>query len=405
MNNDFDEAVNIASKFQDILGKENFFIEIQDHGIPAQHQTNPELIRISEKIKAPLVVTNDSHYTHQCDHVSHDALLCVQTKALIKDKDRFRFHGNEHYFKSGEEMYSIFPDYPEAADNTLLIAERCNVELDFDTPHLPIFPIPRDFETAEDYLRFLVEKGCTERWGDNYSKKIQDRIDFEFNTIKEMGFIDYFIIVWDLVRHARSQNIAVGPGRGSAAGCAIAYALKITNLDPIEHDLLFERFLNPARVSMPDIDIDFDTRYRDDMIQYTVDKYGQDYTAQIITYGRIKAKAALRDAARVLDYPYSHGDILSKKMPPMIAGRDVPLWACMEKHEDWEEGFDNSKDFRDLVESNEDYKEIVDIALGLEGARRSTGIHAAALVISDVPLTDAMPIMSCLLYTSDAADE
>lgn len=393
MKDDFDGAMEIAARYQDILSKDNFFIEIQDHGIPEQHQTNPELIEISKKLKAPLVVTNDSHYTHQHQHEGHSALLCVQTGSYLSDPNRFKFHGDQHYFKSGEEMYSIFPDHPEAADNTLLIAERCNVEIDFESQHLPIFPIPKDYKDAESYLRFLVDKGARERWGDNYGKKIQDRLDFEFNTIKEMGFIDYFIIVWDLVRHAIEQDIAVGPGRGSAAGSAIAYALKITNLDPIKYDLLFERFLNPARVSMPDIDIDFDSRYREKMIDYTVEKYGQDYTAQIITFGRIKAKAALRDAARVLEHPYAFGDALSKSMPPAIAGRDVPLSACVEEHEDWKEGYVNAKSFRELTETKEEYQEIVDIALQLEGARRSTGIHAAAVVISDVPLTEAMPVM------------
>ena len=331
MNGDERGALEKAARLQDIFGRDNFFVEIQDHGIPEQKTTNPQLLEIARAIKAPLVATNDSHYVHQHDAVSHDALLCVQTGSLMSDPDRFKFHGDQHYLKTAAEMRWLFDEIPESCDNTLWIAERCNVEIEFGNPQLPNFPLPVGFDDDAAYLRHLTFEGAKERWGQNVPDHIVERLVYELQVIADMGFSSYFLIVWDLIKHARDNNIRVGPGRGSAAGCAVAYTLRITDLDPIEYDLLFERFLNPSRISMPDIDMDFDSRYRDEMIRYAAEKYGRDHVAQIVTFSTIKARAAVRDAARVLGYPYAVGDKVAKLMPPLVMGRDTPLHACFEE--------------------------------------------------------------------------
>ena len=388
----FDRAVEVASRFQDIFGRDNFFIEVQDHGIGAQVWSNPHLVRIANKINAPLLATQDSHYAHKHDHLAHDALLCVQTGALISDTNRFRFDGTEHYFKSSAEMRYLFREIPTACDNTLWIAERSNVEIDFGTYHLPQFAIPDGYESDADYLLELTMKGAKERWGDALADDVVDRLNFELKVIADMGFSSYFLIVWDLIRHAKENNIRVGPGRGSAAGSAVAYCLRITDLDPIKYDLLFERFLNPSRISMPDIDMDFDSRYRDEMIKYTRQKYGWDHVAQIITFAMVKGRSAVRDAARVLGMPYAVGDKIAKAMPPMVLGRDTPLYACMERTPKFEEGYKMAAELRGMYDSEPDVKQVVDVALGLESSYRSSGIHAAATVISDKPLTEYLPI-------------
>ena len=271
---DISGAETDAGRLQDIFGKDNFFIEIQDHGIAEQHQTNPQLIELAKKIGAPLLATNDTHYTHREDHEAHDALLCVQTGCTIADPNRFKFEGTEHYLKSAQEMRYLFREVPAACDNTLWIAERAEIDIPFGNSVLPHFPIPEGFSGDGDYLRDLAYKGAHERWGEKLPESVTQRLDYELEVIGGMGFSSYFLIVWDLIRYAREQNIRVGPGRGSAAGCAIAYCLRITDLDPIKYDLIFERFLNPSRISMPDIDMDFDSRYRDQMIRYAADKYG-----------------------------------------------------------------------------------------------------------------------------------
>ncbi len=274
------KAEALAGRLQDIFGKDNLFVELQDHGLPEQHKTNPALVEIARRIGAPLLATNDSHYTHREDHVAHDALLCVQTGALIDDPKRFKFEGEEHYLKSAAEMRHLFAELPEACDNTLLIAERANVEIDFGRPSLPRFPVPDEFtgdtyeERAAAYLRHLSVEGAKERYGHPVPAEVMQRLDYELGVIGDMGFSAYFLVVWDLIRFARSQGIRVGPGRGSAAGCCVAYCLQIVDLDPIRYDLLFERFLNPGRIQMPDIDMDFDERYRGDMIKYAADRYG-----------------------------------------------------------------------------------------------------------------------------------
>ena len=262
LRNDYDDAVAKAARLQDIFGKDNLFVEIQDHGIPEQRRTNPDLIRLARQIDAPLLATNDSHYTNRADAEAHDALLCVQTGSLVSDPDRLKFEGNDHYLKTALEMRQLFSEVGAACDNTLWIAERAEVEIEFGKPQLPDFPIPDEFDNADEYLRALTLRGAEARWGSPLSEEVADRLAYELKVISDMGFSSYFLITWDLIRYARDRGIRVGPGRGSAAGCAVAYCLRITDLDPIRYDLLFERFLNPSRVSMPDIDMDFDSRHR-----------------------------------------------------------------------------------------------------------------------------------------------
>tara|TARA_B100001250_G_scaffold217731_1_gene186833 strand:- start:128 stop:3622 length:3495 start_codon:yes stop_codon:yes gene_type:complete len=389
---DEEEALQKAGRLQEIFGKDNLFVELQDHGIPEQKQTNPALMEIAKKLGAPLLATNDCHYTNQCDHLAHDALLCVQTGSLISDPNRLKFHGDQHYLKTANEMRYVFKDVEVACDNTLWIAERADVEIEFGNPLLPDFPLPDGFEDDDQYLQHLTLQGARERWGEQLSEEISDRLAYELRVMSEMGFSAYFLITWDLIRYARDEGIRVGPGRGSAAGSAVAYALRITDLDPIKYDLLFERFLNPSRISMPDIDMDFDSRYRDTMISYVAAKYGRDHVAQIITFSQIKGRAAVRDAARVLDKPYAVGDQIAKAIPPPIMGRDTPLWACIEKHEEYLDGYKSSGELRQMYESDPVVKEVIDVALGLEGLRRQDSIHAAGVVITKEPLTEYLPI-------------
>ena len=392
MKDNFALGLERAGRLQDIFGKDNLFVEIQDHGIPEQKRTNPMLLDIARRIGAPLVATNDSHYTHREDAVAHDALLCVQTGSLMSDPDRFKFSSDEHYLKSATEMRHLFREIEVACDNTLWIAERCNVEIEFGKPQLPTFPLPEGFADDREYLRHLTFEGARKRWGDPLPDTVVERLAYELQVIGDMGFSSYFLIVWDLIKHARDTGIRVGPGRGSAAGCAVAYTLWITDLDPIKYDLLFERFLNPSRISMPDIDMDFDSRYRDEMIRYAAERYGRDHVAQIVTFSQIKARAAVRDAARVLGYPYAVGDKIAKAMPPLIMGRDTPLYACLEEHPKFTDGFKMAAELREMYTTDPDVKKVVDVAKGLEGLRRQDGIHAAAVVITKEPLTEYLPI-------------
>jgi len=392
LQDNYAEALSKAGRLQEIFGRDNLFVEIQDQGIPEQHRTNPQLIQIAKEIGAPLLATNDSHYTHQDDAVAHDALLCVQTGSLVSDPDRFRFSGDQHYLKTAHEMRSLFHELPDACDNTLWIAERANVEIEFGNPQLPDFPIPVEFNDHDAYLENLTFEGARSRWGKDLPDDVVDRLAFELRTIRDMGFSSYFLITWDLIRYARDKEIRVGPGRGSATGCAVAYCLRITDLDPIHYGLLFERFLNPSRSSMPDIDMDFDSRHRDELIRYAAEKYGRDHVAQIVTFSQIKARAAVRDAARVLGYPYAVGDKIAKAMPPLVMGRDTPLGACLEETEKHRDGFNAASDLREMYATDSDVKAVVDVAKGLEGLRRQDGIHAAAVVITKEPLTEYLPI-------------
>ena len=392
MNGDEKGALAKASRLQDIFGRDNLFVELQDHGLADQHRTNPKLVELARKINAPLLATNDSHYVNQSDHEAHDALLCVQTGALMSDADRFRFEGNEHYLKTSQEMRYLWRELPEACDNTLWIAERADVNITFGEQHLPAFPIPDGFDDDAAYLAYLTWEGAKKRWGDNLPDSVVERLAYELRVITDMGFASYFLIVWDLIDYARKSGIRVGPGRGSAAGCAVAYCLKITDLDPLKYDLLFERFLNPSRISMPDIDMDFDSRYRDEMIRYAAEKYGRDHVAQIITFATIKARNAVRDAARVLGYDYGVGDRIAKAMPPLSQGRDTPLEFCFVENEKHKEGFRAASELRDLYNGDDNVRRVVDVARGLEGLKRSDGIHAAAVVITREPLTYHLPI-------------
>ncbi|MBS1847481.1 MAG: DNA polymerase III subunit alpha [Actinobacteria bacterium] len=392
LHDDFDGAIEKAARLQDIFGRENLFIELQDHGLADQRRTNPQLLEIAKKIRAPLLATNDSHYTHRGDATSHDALLCVQTGSLMSDPNRFHFDGDEHFLKSSAEMRDLFAEVPEACDNSLWIAERCDVTIEFGKPLLPNFPLPDGFADDAAYLQHLTFEGARARWGDPLPAEVVERLAYELKVIGDMGFSSYFLITWDLIRHAKTHGIRVGPGRGSAAGCAVAYCLAITELDPIRYDLLFERFLNPSRISMPDIDMDFDSRCRDEMIRYAAEQYGRDHVAQIITFSQIKARAAVRDAARVLGQPYAVGDRIAKAMPPLVMGRDTPLYACLEEHPKFTDGYKMAADLRQMYDSEPDVRAVVDVARGLEGLRRQDSIHASAVVITKDPLTDMLPI-------------
>ncbi|MBK5288204.1 MAG: DNA polymerase III subunit alpha [Acidimicrobiia bacterium] len=391
MNGDEQGALDTAARLQDIFGKDNLFVEVQDHGIPEQLTTNPKLIEIARAIGAPLLATNDSHYTERGDAVAHDALLCVQTNAKIHETNRFKFHGDQHYLKSAVEMRELFSEIPESCDNTLWVAERADVEIDFGQPVLPSFPVPEGM-TESEYLHQLTYEGAAQRYGADLAPHVRERIEYELGVIESMGFSAYFLVVWDLVAYARSQNIRVGPGRGSAAGSCVAFCLRIVDIDPIRYDLLFERFLNPGRKQMPDIDMDFDSRYRGDMIKYAAQRYGSDHVAQIITFSTIKARAAVRDAARVLDYPFVVGDKIAKLMPPLIMGRDTPLYACLDPHPKFEDGYKMAAELRELYDTDKEAKDVIDVARGLEGLRRQDGIHAAAVVITREPLTEYLPI-------------
>jgi len=388
---DYTAARDHAARFQEILGRDSFFIELQDHGLSEQREVNPQLVKMGRELDAPLLATNDSHYTHRQDAEAHAALLCVQTGATLDDPNRFKFDADEFYLKTAAEMRQLFVEYPEACDNTLLVAERANVEIEFGKPELPAFPVPAGHD-EDSYLRELTLEGAKDRYGPSPALHVLERLEFELGVIRDMGFSAYFLVVWDLVRYARSRSIRVGPGRGSAAGSCVAYCLRVVDVDPIRYDLLFERFLNPGRKEMPDIDLDFDERHRAEMIRYAAQRYGWDHVAQIVTFSTIKARAAVRDASRVLGYPWLVGDKIAKLMPPLIMGRDTPLRACLEKMEGQEDGFKMASELRALYDTDPDAKRVIDVACGLEGLRRQDGIHAAAVVITREPLTEYLPI-------------
>jgi DNA polymerase III subunit alpha len=387
-----------AARLQDIFGKDNLFVELQDHGLAAQRTTNPQLVQIARRLGAPLLATNDSHYCQRADAEAHEALLCVQTGTLMSDPKRFKFDGTEHYLKSAAEMRHLFSELPEACDNSLVIAERANVEIEFGISALPEFPVPAEFagssyeQRANAYLRHLTFTGAEQRYGAPVPANVVERLNDELAVIESMGFAPYFLVVWDLIDHARSSGIRVGPGRGSSAGCCVAYCLRIVDLDPIKYGLIFERFLNRGRKEMPDIDMDFDERYRAEMIRYASERYGWDHVAQVVTFSTIKARAAVRDAARVLGLPYGVGDRIAKAMPPLVMGRDTPLWACLEESPEHADGYKAAAELRSMCEEDEDVRRVVDVARGLEGLRRQDGIHAAAVVITQNTLTDHLPI-------------
>jgi DNA polymerase-3 subunit alpha len=383
-----DAARQSLSDYADIFGRGNFFVEVMDHGLDIETRTMPDLLRLAKELDLPLVATNDLHYTRKEDAVAHEVLLCVQTGSTIADPNRFKFDAEDFYLKAPEEMRHVWRDHPEACDNTLLIAERCDVHLESEGYKLPHFEVPPG-ETEESWFRKEVELGLRRRFGDSVPEDVRRQADYEAGVIVQMGFPSYFLIVADLVAYARSAGIRVGPGRGSAAGCLVSYCLGITDLDPMAHGLVFERFLNPERVSMPDIDLDFDERRRGDMIRYATEKYGEERVAQIITYSTIKAKAAIRDSSRVLGLPYAVGDKISKLMPPPIMGRDMPLRDVFDPKAD---RYKEAAELRSVYETDPEVKKVLDTARGLEGLKRQAGVHAAGVVISRDPLTDHIPV-------------
>ena len=384
----YKEAKQAASELRDIFGPENFYLEIMDHGIDIENRVKTDLLKLGKELGLPLLATNDLHYTRHEDAASHEALLCVQSGSTLADPKRFKFENSEFYLKSAKEMRALFSEIPESCDNTLLIAERCNITMRENENLLPRYSVPKG-ETEDTWLRKESNIGLANRLDGKVDAKYQERLDYELEVMIKMGFPGYFLVVADLCSHARSVGIRVGPGRGSAAGSLVSYALGITALDPIKHGLLFERFLNPERISMPDIDLDFDERRRSEMISYATTKYGEDRVAQIITYGTIKSKQALKDSTRVLGYPYANGDKLTKALPPSVMGKDISLAGVFDSKN---ERYGEAGEFRTLYETDPDSKRIVDTALGLEGLKRQWSVHAAGVILSREPLLEVIPI-------------
>ena len=368
-----------VAQYREVFG-DRFYLELQDHGIPVQAPLNDELMKIGREMGIPWVATNDSHYTHQADSKGHDVLLCINTGSVMSDPQRFKFDSDEFYLKTPAEMEKAFARWPGACENTLAVAERCNVEISMGQLLLPRYEVPQG-QTLEGYLRELVFEGLKRRYQGDVPEA-RERADYELKVIEQMGFAGYFLVVQDFVNWSKGQGIRVGPGRGSAAGSIVSYALGVTELDPLRYDLMFERFLNPERIAMPDIDIDFDDRKRGDVIRYVCDKYGKDHVAQIVTYGTIKGKQAIKDAARVLGFPYQEGDRLTRMYPPLIMGRDSGLAAALE----------TSPELKEAYESGGAAKEIIDTALQVENLKRSAGIHAAGVVIGRDPLVEHVPL-------------
>jgi DNA polymerase-3 subunit alpha len=385
---EYDKAKRAAGEFRDIFGKENFFCELMDHGIEIERRAQKDLIRLAKDMDIPFIATNDLHYVHAEDAKAHEVLLCVQSGKTMADPGRFKFDAQDFYVKSPQEMRHLWREFPEACDNTLLIAERCEVTFNEGADLMPRVDVPEGYD-VQTWLREQVHAGLRERFPAGVPEGHRVQADYEVDVICNMGFPGYFLVTADLCRYAKSAGIRVGPGRGSAAGSLVAYALRITELDPVEHKLLFERFLNPERISMPDIDLDFDERRRGDMIRYATEKYGEERVSQIITYGTIKAKQAVKDSARVLGYPFATGDKITKAMPPPVMGKDVPLAGIFDpSHKRYSE----AGEFRALYESDPDAKAVVDTALGLEGLKRQWGVHAAGVILCREPLLDVIPI-------------
>lgn len=387
----FDEAVQAASEFRDIFGKDNFYCEVMDHGLDIERNVQEDLHRLAKKLNLPFVATNDLHYTRQEDHTAHAALLCVQSGSTLTDPKRFKFDADNFYLRSAEEMYALFGDIPGACENTLEIAERCNVEFNTKANYMPNFPVPEG-ENEESWFVKEVEKGLHYRFPQGVPDTVRKQAEYEVGVITSMGFPGYFLVVADFINWAKRNGIRVGPGRGSGAGSMVAYAMRITDLNPLDHDLIFERFLNPDRVSMPDFDVDFDDRRRGEVIDYVTEKYGEEKVAQIVTFGTIKAKQALKDASRVMDQPYSVGERLTKAMPPDVMGKNIAL-ANVYNEED--KRYAEAADLRALIEDPVDkiYGQVFETAKGLEGLKRQWGVHAAGVIMSSKDLVDVIPVM------------
>ncbi|MER2024507.1 MAG: DNA polymerase III subunit alpha, partial [Eubacteriales bacterium] len=377
MRGDYQGAKKAAFEYREIFGEDNFFLELQDHGIPEQKHVNRQLIRMHDEEGFPLVCTNDCHYTYREDVDSHDILLCIQTGKKVMDEDRLRYEGGQYYVKSPDEMRELFRFVPEAVDNTEKIAERCSVTITFGERKLPKYDVPQGYDSFS-YLCELCRKGIEERYHP-VTEEVEKRLTDELNTIRGMGFVDYFLIVWDYVKFARDHGIAVGPGRGSAAGSVVSYSLGITDLDPLKYSLIFERFLNPERVTMPDIDMDFGFERRQEVIDYVVEKYGRDRVVQIITFGTMAARGVIRDVARVLDLPYSEADEIAKMIPKEL---NITL----------ERAISMNPDLKTRYEEDEKVHYLIDMAKRLEGLPRNTSMHAAGVVISQLPVREYVPL-------------
>lgn len=373
----YDEAKKTALEYRDIFGEDNYFLELQDHGIPDQALVNQQLMKMSEETGIGLVATNDVHYTYAEDAAAHDVLLCIQTGKKITDENRMRYEGGQYYVKSPEEMEKLFPYALQALDNTQKIADRCTVEIEFGVTKLPKYDVPLGY-TSWEYLQKLCYEGLERRYGEP-SEELTQRLEYELDTIRDMGYVDYFLIVWDFIKYAKDRGIAVGPGRGSAAGSIVSYCLGITTIDPLRYQLLFERFLNPERVSMPDIDVDFCFERRQEVIDYVVKKYGEECVVQIVTFGTMAARNALRDVGRVLDLPYAYVDTLAKMVP-----RELKITI--------DKALVENPEFRRAYETDEQAKNLIDMAKRLEGLPRHCSMHAAGVVISGKPVDEYVPL-------------
>ena len=373
----YNEAKEKALEYEDIFGKGNFFLELQDHGIPEQKYVNQQLLKMSDETGIELVCTNDVHYTYAEDEKPHDILLCIQTGKKLSDEDRMRYVGGQYYVKSKEEMEKLFPYALQALENTQRIADRCNVEIEFGVTKLPRFDVP-DGYTSWEYLNKLCFEGLNMRYGDK-AEELEERLNYELGVIKKMGYVDYFLIVWDFIKYAKDNGIAVGPGRGSAAGSIVSYCLEITNIDPIKYNLLFERFLNPERVSMPDIDVDFCYERRQEVIDYVVRKYGKDQVVQIVTFGTLAARGVIRDVGRVMDLPYALCDTIAKMIPQ-------ELYITIDK------ALKMNPELRKVYDSDTQVKELIDMSRKLEGLPRHCSIHAAGVLITDKPVDEYVPL-------------
>ena len=373
----YDHAKEAALEYEEIFGKGNFFLELQNHGMPEQKRVNEALIRMSKETGIPLIATNDSHYIYKEDAVPHDILLCIQTGKTVEDEDRMRYVGGQFYVKSPEEMYDLFGDVPEALENTVKIAERCNVDFVFHDLKLPRFDVPEG-KTAPEYLREICYDGFAMRYPDP-KPEWKERLEYELHTIETMGYVDYFLIVWDFIKYAKDHGIIVGPGRGSAAGSMVSYCLQITTIDPLQYDLIFERFLNPERVSMPDIDVDFCYERRQEVIDYVISKYGEDHVAQIVTFGTLAARAAIKDVGRALAMPYADVDRISKMIPTELG---ITIKKALQMNPDLKKAYENEEDTHHLI----------DMSMRLEGLPRHSSTHAAGVVICREPVMEYVPL-------------
>ncbi len=378
LNGDNEKAEEIALWHKRVFG-EDYYIEIQNNGIEEQVLANQKLVALARKLDIPLVATNDAHYLKKEDAYNHEVLLCIQTGKRMSDMDRMRFETDELYVKSPEEMIDYFKAFPDAIENTVKIAEKCNVEFEFGHTILPNYDVPEEFATHYDYFKKLCEDGIKNRYGENPSQEILERMEYELGVIQKMGYVDYFLIVWDFIHYAKTHGIPVGPGRGSGAGSIIAYAIEITDIDPMKYGLLFERFLNPERISMPDFDVDFCYEHRQDVIDYVSEKYGHDHVSQIITFGTMAAKMVIRDVARVLDVPYAEADSLAKMIPN-------------ELHITIQKALEQNKELKERYETDETVKKVLDIAMGLEGMPRQASTHACGVVITKDPVDSYVPL-------------